>query len=276
MAVWQPASYRIAVACNNCNNVMVKIQKQLFCTLPARGNNTQADLGFFFLDVAALGAHCVWDRRRSRGSPGPARGCAARGARRLCPRALRPVPCAPMPCAPHPVPCALRPVPCSLRPVPPCPALPCPAPRALCPRALCPRALHPAPCAPMPCAPCPAPHALRPMPCTPCPAPRAGGAAGRCCSGGEISTPGLEGDCQRPGGSWCSEIEQGLPSRKREMVKSWFRKSSSVKSRSHALFSETRAGLQRRMTSIRSQLCAIDSIAPFNEEIIIFVRECRV
>lgn len=59
-------------------------------------------------------------------------------------------------------------------------------------------------------------------------------------------------------------------------MKSWFRKASSAKSRSHILFSETSAGLQRQMTSIRSQLCAIDSIAFLNEEIIIFVRECRI
>lgn len=42
----------------------------------------------------------------------------------------------------------------------------------------------------------------------------------------------------------------------------------------HALFNETNADLNRQMTSIHSQLCAIDSIASPNEEIMTFVGEC--
>lgn len=55
-------------------------------------------------------------------------------------------------------------------------------------------------------------------------------------------------------------------------MKSQVRITSSVKS--HLLFNETSAGLNRQMTSIPSQLCAIDSAASPNEEMIIFVREC--
>jgi len=70
--------------------------------------------------------------------------------------------------------------------------------------------------------------------------------------------------------------EEALPSRKEERVKSWFRIASSVKSNSHMLFNESSAGFNRQMTSVHSQLCAIDSIASLNEEIMIFVRECGI
>lgn len=111
--------------------------------------------------------------------------------------------------------------------------------------------------------------------------------SGRCAGGlwwenaalwGEMTTAGSEGDFQRPGDKQRSEIDQNKPfhPKKEEVVKSQFRTASSVKSHSHIVFNETSAGLSRQMTSIHSQLCAIDSIASLNEEIIIFVRECGI